>query len=69
MSMQVRLLLLGFLLVMVGIAVFAVPWWVPSVTGAPPSEPETYRRAGQVGGFLIGIGIPVMLLSVLKRKK
>ncbi len=68
MSMQVRLLLLGFLLVMVGIAVFATPWWVPAVSDARP-QPEAYRRAGQVGGFLIGIGIPVMLLSVLKRKK
>lgn len=65
--MQRRLLLLGMLFLLLGLFVFATPWWVPMISDARP-EPEAFTISGRFGGGIIGIGVAIMIVSAFVKK-
>ena len=57
---------LGLLLALIGAAVFTLPHWLPGIASVTPT-PETFARAGQVGGALAGIGIVLFVIGLFRR--
>ncbi len=58
---------LGLLFVLIGAAVFSLPHWLPAVAEVTVTG-ETFARAGQVGGAVIGIGLVLLLIGLFRRR-
>ena len=58
----------GIMLIVLGLAVFFLPYWLPAVTDVRV-EPEAFERSGQVGGAMIGVGLVLLVLFGLRKKK
>ena len=58
---------LGLLFVLIGAAVFSLPRWLPAVAEVRVTA-ETFVRAGQVGGAVIGIGVVLLLIGLFRRR-
>lgn len=59
---------IGLLLAVIGAAVFTLPHWLPLVARATVTA-ETFVRAGQVGGALIGAGVVLFLFGLFRGRR
>ena len=57
---------LGLLLVLVGAGVFTLPFWLPRVAEVTVTA-ETFARAGQVGGAVVGAGLVLFVIALFRR--
>lgn len=62
------MIIAGFLLAIVGGAVFTLPSWLPQVADVT-AQPEAFAVAGQIGGALIGAGLALVVLSLFRRRR
>ena len=60
--------LVGVLLAAVGAGVLTLPVWLPRVADVTVT-PETFERAGQVGGALAGFGVLVFVIGLFRRRR
>ncbi len=58
---------IGLMFVLIGAAVFSLPHWLPMVAEVRVTD-ETFTRAGQVGGAVIGLGIVLVLVGLFRRR-
>ncbi len=58
----------GVLLLIIGLAVFSLPYWAPLVSDVRV-EPEAFKRSGQVGGGVIGVGAALIIAALIAGRK
>jgi hypothetical protein len=58
----------GLFVIAVGAGVFTLPHWLPDLAPGVTVTPETFVRAGQVGGAIMGLGVVALIIGLVRRR-